>query len=70
MEKRQQLYQYSILWHPTKQESEEGKKSSILVKPDYMMASDHNSAFIQVSRLIPEKYLDKLDQVDIMVRPF
>lgn len=70
MEKKHSLYQYSILWHPTKQESEEGKKSTILVKPEYMMAPDQNSAFIQASRQIPDEYLEKLDQVDIMIRPF
>jgi len=70
MAKRATLYQYTIIWQPNDQESEAGKKSEILVKPDIMLANDQNSAFIQASRQIPEKFLESLDQVDILIRPF
>ena len=68
--KRATLYQYAILWHPNEQELEAGKKSEILVKPDIMLANDQNSAFIAASRQIPDQYMESLDQVDILIRPF
>lgn len=68
--KKATLYQYSILWHPTTEEAANGKKTEVLIEPNTMLAVDQNSAFIQVSRLINEKYLTSLDQVEIMIRPF
>jgi len=68
--KKSILYNYTIVYHPTDNEAEKGEKSKMLTEPKYLMAPDHNSAFIQASRQIPEEYLDKLDQVDILIRPF
>lgn len=70
MAKKSTLYQYAVLWHPNDQQAEAGEKTIVLVEPDTLLASDQNSAFIQASREIPDEYLDALDQIDILVRPF
>lgn len=68
--KKSILYQYAILWHPNEAEAKEGRKSEVIVQPDTILATDQNSAFINASRKIPEKYLSDLDQIDILIRPF
>jgi hypothetical protein len=67
---KQKLFTYAILWHPTKEEAEKGKKSEILVQPATILADSDKSAAIMVSRKIDEKYLTQLDQVEIIIKPF
>lgn len=70
MAKKSTLYNYTIVWHPSESQSEKGEKSQMLIEPKYLLAPDQNSAFMQAARQIPEKYLEELDQVDILIRPF
>jgi hypothetical protein len=64
------IYQYAVVWHPDEDQEKEGKKSEIIINPDYLLAKDERSALITLSRNIPEKYLDQLDQLEIAIRPF
>lgn len=65
------LYQYAVLYHPTeKQKKDEGLSSKVLVALTTILAQDDKGAAIQAARAIPEQYVDKLDQVEIAVRPF
>lgn len=70
MAKKSQLFQYAVLWHPTDKEVADGKSSVIIVKPDVMLSSDQNSAFLQAALQIPAEYKTNLDQVEIITRPF
>lgn len=64
------LFQYAAFWQPTEQQVKEGQKAKIVIEPKTILASDEKGAMIIAARDIPEEYLDKLDQVQIALRPF
>ena len=64
------LFEYAILYHPTPEEKKKGKKSEIVVKPTTVIADSEKSANLLAARDIPESYMDKLEQVEICLRPF
>lgn len=65
------LYQYAIILHPTKKEREdESKKSEVIVGVTTVLAPDEQAATLVAGRAIPETHLDKLDQIEVAIRPF
>ena len=68
------LYEYAVLYHPnpTKEQSEAGDypKSEVVVTPTQCLAKDDAQVAMLAARALPEKYTDKLDDVEIIVRPF
>lgn len=68
------LFEYAILFHPhqTREQKDSGilPKSEIVLQPKTVIAVDDKQVAIIASRDIPEGFLDKLDQVEIIVRPF
>jgi len=67
---KKQFFQFAVLFHPTKEGYEKGEHSKALVEIKTIFASDAKEAGILAAREIPAEYLDKLDQVEIAVRPF
>lgn len=68
---KQQLFQYAVLWHPTKEQAEkESKKSVLVIAPDTILAPNNNAATMAIVRRIPEEYADQLEQIEIAIRPF
>lgn len=70
MKTKQTLYQYCAIWHPSEKEAEAGTKSQIILELGSMLSNDQNSALLAVARKVPEKYVEQLDQVEILIRPF
>ena len=68
------LFEYAIIYkpHPTKDQMERGEKpKQVLVVPiTSVLANNDKEAQMLASRAIPDTYTDKLDQLDIAVRPF
>lgn len=68
------LYEYAVLYHPvaTKEQQDRGDKpkSELILDVTRVLAKDEKEAMLLVARAIPEKYTDKLDQVEIAIRPF
>lgn len=64
------LFQYVIFWQPTTDQTKEGKKPEILKEITTILAKDESSANVLAARAIPEAYVDQLDQVTIVTRPF
>ena len=68
------LYEYVILFHPhqTKEQKDSGEtpRSKIVVDVTRMLARDDKEVTLVAARSIPEEYLDKLDRVEVGVRPF
>lgn len=65
------IYEYHLVYRPTDLEIEEGKKDEMLTKlPQTVFAKDEKTACMIAARNIPEKYADKLDQIEVAVRPF
>ena len=71
----QKLFEYAVLFHPKrskKQEEEEaqGPKSTLLVDVTRILAKDEKVVGMLAVKQIPDSYSEKLDQVEIIVRPF
>lgn len=65
------IFEYAIIFHPTRKEKEEGTaQPKIVTPPTHCLANDANSAMVLASRAIPEEYLKNLDRVEVAVRPF
>jgi len=77
---RGSLYEYAVLYHPKIQPQKalealadteiETAKSVLLVKPAAIMALSEDEVRTLAAREIPEDYTGKIDQVEILVRPF
>lgn len=68
------LYEFAVLHHPTPEKGPDGKdkavKSSIVVQPTSVLAGSPDEVSIMAAKKIPDDYNDKLDEVEIVVRPF
>lgn len=64
------LYQFVVFFVPTEKEAKEGIKPEVLVEVTNVLAQTEQEVLIKASRAIPENYLDKLSQINIIVRPF
>lgn len=69
-----QLFEYAIIYTPKERYAGNGKSTTtdkpLLLAFEKLIAKDQAEAQILVARQIPEKYLAKLSEVQIAVRPF
>jgi len=71
----QKLFEFAILHHyrPNKAEEEMGREPTtiVIVQPRHIVAADENKALLVAAREIPPEYLDgKLDELEVLIRPF
>lgn len=66
------LFQYAIIYVPKENDSNKssGAKAKVLVPITECLAEDQNGATILAARAIPEEYIDRLDEVQVVTRPF
>jgi hypothetical protein len=64
------LFQYAILWHPTKKQIEDGEKSKLIHPITDILAADVNQVNMLAAMSIPLEYKEQLEQIQIAVRPF
>jgi len=68
------LFEFAVLYHPvaTKDQKDNGEKpkTELVVDVTRVLASDEKQAGMIAARAIPEKFTDKLDRVEIAIRPF
>lgn len=64
------LFQYAIYWQPNEEQVKKSEKPKMLVEVKTVLSSDEKGAFVLASREIPEEYLNQLDQIQVVVRPF
>lgn len=68
------LYEYAILYHPKVVRDPQGNETQgpdvIVASPQWTLANDDKEVGIRAARAIPVEYLDKLDRVEILIRPF
>lgn len=71
---RGKLFEFAVLYHPkptkTQQDAGETPKSEVLIAPTQILASHEAQAATLVGRAIPETYIDKLDDIEVIIRPF
>lgn len=68
------LYEYAVIFNPlaTKDEKDRGEKpkSKLIVDVTRILSNNDKEAMMLAARAIPSEYTDKLDQVEIALRPF
>jgi hypothetical protein len=71
---KSKLYEYAIIQHGrvTKAEEELGKRpvSSVLVEPKRVLVRDENEALLTAAREIPVEFISRLDEIEVLIRPF
>lgn len=77
---RGKLFQFAILFHPNTAGSAvleslgageiETKPSVLLVEPQTLVAETEDEVRILAARKIPEEYTNKIDQIELLIRPF
>jgi hypothetical protein len=68
------LFEYAVIHHPKERRDAMGNdvtpKDQILKDVTRILANTDKEVGMLASREIPPDYLDKLDEVEIVVRPF
>ena len=68
------LFEYAVIYNPlpTKEQVERGEKpkSELIVDVKRVLSNNDKEAAMLAARDIPEAYTDKLDRVEIALRPF
>lgn len=71
---RGKLFDYAILYHPREKKDAAGNpietKKSQLIKRDTVLAVSDKEVGMLAAKSLPDEYLDKLEDVEIIVRPF
>ena len=69
------LFEYAVLYHPKEKKDAAGNpledKKSIVVTPvTQVLATSDKEVGMLAAKAIPDEYNDKLEQVEIVIRPF
>ena len=68
------LFEYAVIYNPlpTKEQVDRGEKpkSELIVDVKRVLSNNDKEAAMLAARDIPETYTDKLDRVEIALRPF
>jgi len=65
------LYEFAVLHHPKPMKKDDAEpKSQVIVAVTNILARDDKEAALHAARLIPEQFEEKLEEVEIVVRPF
>ena len=72
-DERGKLFEFAVLYHPKPKkvgDDVQTPPSILVVEPERIVARDEKAVAITASRKIPDEYLDKLEDVEVVVRPF
>lgn len=64
------LFQFAIIFREVDKDNKPTGKGKIIQEPKSVLAADEKAVLLQAAKLIPEEYSDKLEQIDIAIRPF
>ena len=68
------LFEYVVLHHPKVTKDVQGNETQgpdkVLKQPTPVLANNDKEVAMRAAREIPETYVDKLEEVEICVRPF
>lgn len=67
---KQKMFDYVVLYHPTEEEAKEGKTTEVILREDSQLVKDVETLQVKIHRAIPEEYIDKFNQIEVIVRPF
>ena len=68
------LFEYTVIYNPKPRKDANGNdttpKSELVIEPKWRLADSDKQVAMIAAREIPEQYLDKLDEVEVIIRPF
>ncbi len=68
------LFEFAVIYNPLQTQAQkdlgEKPKSELVVDVTRLLANNEKEALMMAARAIPDKYTDKLEQVEIACRPF
>ena len=64
------LFQYALLFKEVDKDGKFTGKGKIIKEITTILAADEKAASFQAATQVPEEYKDKLDQVELAIRPF
>ena len=64
------LFQVAMILTPTDAEAKEGKSVLLIMEPTWKLAPSDQAAAMLAGRDLDAKYLDKMDRIQVLVRPF
>lgn len=68
------LFEYAVVYAPKETQDAQGNdttpKSVVLTDVTTILASSDREVSIVAARAIPDSYLDRLDQIEVVIRPF
>jgi hypothetical protein len=71
---RGRIFEFAVLHHPKPKKAQDGEyvtdPSILIVQPKMVVAGDEKEVAIVAAREIPKEFIDKLNEVEIAVRPF
>jgi hypothetical protein len=68
--RKQKVFEYLVIKHPTIEEAEQGKGSEIVVPLGQLCADDERGAFVRASRGIPDEHMNHESRLEVVIRPF
>jgi hypothetical protein len=71
---RGKLFEYAVLFHPKSKRNNAGEDitepSTIISTPKVVLAQSDKEVGMKAAREVPKDYEDKLDDIEIVIRPF
>ena len=65
-----QLYEFAAILDPTEEAAKDGAKAQLILDVQRQLASDASAATLLAARAIPDEYVEHLDRIRVIVRPF
>lgn len=62
---KMKVFQYALVLVPQDEEKKEE-----FIKVDYILGRDEKDALVKAARLIPKDYEDRLEEINVVLRPF
>ena len=67
---KSKLFEYAVIYNPDEKEIKAGEKSELVIGPTTILAKNEKEVNFIAARSIPKEFADKIDYLDIAVRPF
>lgn len=65
------LFEYAVILQPKEdKDGEEVEPGKVVVEPETILCKDPDQAGMIAARSIPDEFIDKLDRLTVVVRPF
>lgn len=68
------LFEYAVIHHPKTVKDAQGNETqgpdALLVDVTRVLAKNENEVAMRAARAVPDAFVEKLDEVEIVVRPF